>query len=213
MKKLFYFCVAMVLAIQCSAFATLMDINPPSFRTSPPGQATTTMQGWSFSTNANPAIADVVNNSFGIPTLSVSSGIWMSSFAGASGVWRFISSGSIDMYIPNAGNNAPDTWKEVNLQIIYKDPAGSGDEVPLITNPGYESSERITHQSVGTQGYWLDTYKIIIRPNPPGEELLAFTIQCALYVDEIVVDTICIPEPATMSLLGLGGLLLRKRRS
>ena len=35
----------------------------------------------------------------------------------------------------------------------------------------------------------------------------------AEFVDQIVIDTICIPEPVTVCLLGLGALaLLRKRR-
>ena len=31
-------------------------------------------------------------------------------------------------------------------------------------------------------------------------------------VDEVIIDTLIIPEPTTLALLGLGGLWLRKRK-
>jgi hypothetical protein len=49
-------------------------------------------------------------------------------------------------------------------------------------------------------------------PNPDWE-VLTVTLPAGTAVDQIFVDTVSIPEPATMSLLALGGLaVLRKRR-
>ena len=48
-----------------------------------------------------------------------------------------------------------------------------------------------------------------IEPNPAFEIV---RIDGAVMVDEIVIDTICIPEPASLALLGLGGLALMRRR-
>lgn len=217
-SRIFWLCTILALGAHGSALAALMDLDAPSWRTTPPGSATTTMQGWSFSTNANPAVADALHNNFGTPTLTIDNGgyplgtAWFSTYAGATGVWSFTAVGAINVYIPNTGNNAPDTWKEINLQIVYKDGGGTGDEIPLLTDPQLESTVRTRHQEIGTNGYFLDTYKIVIRPNPPGEEVLAFTMQCKLFVDEIVIDTICLPEPATMAILALGGLMLQRRK-
>ena len=209
MRKISVVCI--VLLLSCSAYATLSDLNPSSWRTSPPGQSTTTMQAWSFDDISNPTAPELVYNSFGTPTLNVSSETYLQSYMGHNGIYRYTAIGEISMYIPNSGNNDPGTWKEIWIQIIYSDPYGVGFEIPIATVPGYDSFARVSSQSLDNY-YMLDTYSIKIIPNPPGEEIIALTIQCAMYVDEIVVDTICVPEPATIVLLGLAGLLIRKKR-
>ncbi|MHC4646467.1 MAG: PEP-CTERM sorting domain-containing protein [Planctomycetota bacterium] len=60
--------------------------------------------------------------------------------------------------------------------------------------------------------YWNITYHIILEPNPASETIWVQPRDCTLYIDEIVVDTICTPEPGTLLLLGLGGMVLLRRR-
>ena len=52
-------------------------------------------------------------------------------------------------------------------------------------------------------------------PNPQWEEMIVTVSNVAangsVYIDNLHVATECIPEPATMCLLGLGGLLLRRK--
>jgi len=55
---------------------------------------------------------------------------------------------------------------------------------------------------------------IEIQPNPDGE-WLTFELVDSTNIEEIVIKTICMPEPATLALLGAGGLamaLVRRRR-
>ena len=60
-----------------------------------------------------------------------------------------------------------------------------------------------------------DAVKIF--PNPPWEELVTIvTVPVGSYIiiDELHLATECVPEPATMSLLALGGFgILRRRRN
>ena len=69
-----------------------------------------------------------------------------------------------------------------------------------------------------TDGWATDLFELIIEPNP-SEEYIALYFQDAsglpmypAYVDQVVIDTICIPEPATMSLLALAGVAALRRR-
>lgn len=59
-------------------------------------------------------------------------------------------------------------------------------------------------------------YEFEIWPNPDREQIgLKFTddaYQYGIYVDQVVIDTICIPEPATLIILAIGGMSLIRRR-
>jgi hypothetical protein len=60
--------------------------------------------------------------------------------------------------------------------------------------------------------YWTTTvWKWRVEPNPTDE---MFRIRGDILVDQLVIDTICAPEPGTMFLLGLAalGTLIRRRR-
>ncbi len=209
MKK---FTILLMLVIPCTAFAVLSDLNPPDWRTDPPPNSQTTFQGWSFSNPGNPAAPEQADNQFGASDVDISGGIWLQSYNGSEGVWRITQNGDFDIHIPNTSSNEPESRKEVWLQIIYADPAGSGFNIPIITNPLYYELTKISSQNI-SNNYLLDTYLIKFAPNPTEENIKILSIDSTMYVDEIVIDTICIPEPATIFILGLGSLIFIRKRN
>ena len=72
------------------------------------------------------------------------------------------------------------------------------------------SEMSVVNDPLATTPWVQSTYHITIWPNP-AEEWIA--IKGNIVVDSLEIETECIPEPATMGLLGLGSLaLLRYRR-
>jgi len=186
--------------------------------------ATTTSQIWYFNTNDVMPVPDVVNNDYGDPLMRIDHGTgtgFDETISGRTGVWSL--SGEIDVIIPNSPVLNP--YKKITINLIWA-PGGVDpfmpdqplvgvvgldvpeDAVP-VDEPVMEIVSIINDPFAGTP-WVLSIYEIIIRPNPPKEWI---AIKGDILVDELGIRTECVPEPATVGLLGLGGLaLLRSRR-
>lgn len=196
MKKLLILCVAVLLGAGSSARA--MDVIPPPWR----GDPGSTMQQWEFSVFDLTPAPDVVRNPYGDPLLWANTHGWIPQLDCRQGIWPL--SGEIDVYIPNAPY-APE--KLIWIQLTWK----AGNEVnPYLPDEpmvGVTPFDKIIISRTDTLvdcGWTHSIFVIDMWPNPIGEWI---TIKGDILVDELVIDTIC-PEPATIALLGLGGLAL-----
>ena len=226
MRRRFFFqrlvAVCLILIFSCNAYAAFLDLKPPSWRTDPCGAPPTTFQGWTFSTSSHPSAPDEVVNTYGNPIADVCVVDTVPPFqtywkewdpvTGSNqhhGVWRIYGDDYMKLTIPNADESNP--VKEVWLQITYSSSDVSR-KPELQTMPWYDSIELID-SIVLDDLYYHDTFLITIKPNPDSEDIYILPRDCTLYIDEIVVDTQCIPEPTTICLLSFGILgLLRRRR-
>jgi len=202
---------ALVVLAVTASFATADDLIPPPWQRGAEG---TTLQVWEFNTSVNPVPPDLVGNPFGDPfAIIIGSGqgtdqfdpLWLAEDAQHVGVWR--TEGYVALWLPNAP--IPRQWKWIWLQITYN--AGNDYSPLILSDPPYMTSELVYSSDAGG-GYKHDTYSIIIEENPVGEAVIMLPPFCALYVDEIVVDTWCVPEPAAVALISLGGVFLLRRR-
>ena len=185
------------------------DVNPPPWRYSPGS----TFQVWEFSTADNPAMPDDSTNPESPSVLIAGNFIdgtfYNETYAGHQGVWLF--EDEMIATIPNFNQLNP--TKEIWVQMTF-----FADGVAnLYVLPEGDENELVIMDQGETEalggGWYQSTFHATLEPNPTMEEIWIRPAECTLYVDELVIDTICAPEPATLVLLGLGGLgLLRRRR-
>ena len=199
MKK---FLTVFLVTLLAGSMAFAADVVIPGWR----GDPGSTYQRWEFSTDNPFPVPDVVNNPYGTPLLKVNT-----PFSWDNGAWPL--SGEIDILIPNYPQIRPEKWIQIQLtwQPAGLDPDPFLADQPLIAVTPFDGMEMYRYDDDQVAPGWIhSTFDITIWPNPYEEW---FTIKGDILVDELVIDTICIPEPMTVTLLGLGGLaLMRKRR-
>lgn len=207
--------MAVLLVLVFTGAALSSDIIPPAWR----GGPGTTFQEWGFDTNANPAAPTASNNPYGNATAAVTVGSfgsgWLDQLPGMgtqTGYWDLGGEGGqIVLDIANRPQALP--YKEVWVQVTYfRDLT----QAPSVSVPGaqFVSGQTLTLEAVQTGGSWLvDQSLWRIEPNPSSEQVIITSNPAwGGVVDQIVVDTICAPEPASLALLGLMGAFLIGRR-
>jgi hypothetical protein len=120
----------------------------------------------------------------------------------------------ISIEIPNYDNDNPD--KKIYVEIIYSGEISDAS----VTWQGLNGIETTTVADVVEDKLLSDGWREYsalwtIQPNPAVETIQYSFVpgaQLEAQLDYILVQTSCIPEPATLLLLGLGGLVLRKKR-
>lgn len=202
-----------VLAIAAPSFAD--DLSPPPWRFNPG----TTVQHWDFTGGPGGGAPDALplNNPYGAGPLfsPLAPALWLPAFNGRTEVWDLTSTGvaaGLDFFVPNTGNgiNQKNLW----LQITYWSPAPSGPPNVQITS-GSGLFTQLSSTITTLPGGWVHELSLWNVPTCPQKEVVhIFPSGAPLFIDQVVIDTQCIPipAPAAAAPLALAGLLAARRR-
>jgi len=110
-------------------------------------------------------------------------------------------------------------WKAVQVQFTWFSDANSiWADFTVWTDAGgpYHPEATLIHQYYDPVTDWETVaYAFALEPNPAWERIEASLEHVAgweVYVDQVVIDTWCAPEPVSASILGLGAVALLRRR-
>jgi len=209
--KLANIALVMIIASTCPAgLLTEYDTNPAPFR----GQENTTLQVWTFGTPDNSGAPDISVNPNGEANISNLPALeWLAEDLGHQGVRIIDYKGTNGMIIHVDNFNIPNPIKKIWVQIVYDD--GGPPSIKVLPN-GDTTEQRMNLVGMPEEvddWYMKATYELTLDKNPPHEIFRIIPRDCQVWIDEIIIETQCIPEPMSIAMLGLGGLfLLRKRR-
>ena len=197
-----------LLAVLIAATAVNASYTGPSWR----GGSNTTFEQWSFGDSNTAPLPDAgMHNPYGTPQTWInSSAVWNSFVDTHSGAWT-LGTGEIDINIPN--NPAAQTQKDMWVELIWKGVNLTfRPEQPLLgvyPAGGYTQLNTAREDTPLGDGWTSTVFKIGIWPNPTSEWIV---INGDIYVDQLVVDTRCVPEPATLALISTGAFMAIRRK-
>lgn len=171
-----------------------------------------THQRWEFA--ENPGYPVAMNNPFGQPYVDFNNATYPDIVIGPDGLteiptWHIDQDGGgLFIYVPN--NPLPNARKVIFIQL-------TSDKGPLLGSPTSSPTGTVSYpkSAINHNGTGWYTYTAQIDlPFNPIEEYIFYAFPQSANISEVVVDTICVPEPATLGLLLCGGgtALFRRRR-
>ena len=198
----------------CAACALATDLNPPEWR----GWEGTTYQHWCFDDADNPASPEIIDNDYGQASAAITVGLmgegWMDNpgLGTQTGIWDLGGAGGqIVLDIDN--RPLPLEYKEISIQVTYYQGISV---IPTVEVPGAQfvsSNIDLVEEDMMFWGWYLERSIWRIYPNPDHEQIIITSDPSyGSLIDQVVVDTYCIPEPVTGCLLTLAGAVLLGRR-
>jgi len=188
---------------------------PPVWR----GQSGSTLQRWDFTGNSTTPTPDVLTNPYGTPTLSVDfnppfgSG-WYNTPSGygtRQGFWD-IANGSMTMDIPSVP--VPAFYLQIQLQVTYWRDVSQAPTFNLSPS-AIQIGPTITtlvEDPAGLGAWYSDLIVWEVTPGP-GDQFITLQGDTTFgsVIEQVIVDTRAVPEPAVLGLAALftGSLLLR----
>jgi len=212
-----YAATVLSIGVLFAAPALAEDFYPPDWR----GLPGTTYQHWTFNSPQGPNwYPEQVDNPYGDPYLHTEMGtdVWHDYFEGYYGVLETRDMDAVLLEIPNAPY--PNDYKEIRVQVTFFESwpfGGDHPRVELWDPPGYEFNNWIIEWLGDTpNGSWHYAAWDITIPFNPDHETIALvpwgSVGPNMFIDQIVVDTYCVPAPGVLTLLALGALVGTRRR-
>ncbi len=151
---------------------------------------------------------------------------WNEIFGGRTGVWALPLNSGLTFRVSNYDNDNP--VKHIRIQIKYfnigTQPGFFGRPPLVMVDPrnsdgsaegfSFIALPPVTEQ-IDDFGYFLGIFDFIINPNPAFENITVFNPKhIPSFIDQVVIDTWCVPGAPAFSAFGMIGLLaLRRRRA
>lgn len=211
MRRLLFVGLAIGMLLQAASADNVIE--PPWA-----GQEGSTYQEWTFDDDDNPALPEVIDNPYGGAQTAITVGQfgqgWLQQFPGMgtkTGYWDIGYGGQIIIDIDNRPDPLP--YKEVWIQVTYFKDINDAPMVEVETGQYITGQSQVVEQ-VLTGGDWIVDQSVwLLEPNPPSERVTMTSHPLnGSVIDQIVIHTICIPEPTSLGLLCMGGLSLIRRR-
>lgn len=188
------------------------DLSPPPWR----GVPGSTFQHWMFNQPPNPIGPTLPEQLQQNPGLSQPSYMepgpygWHPEFLGMPGVLSLPSSSTLRFFIPNY--DVPSHFKKIRVQLTWF----TGDPLTTVTPPGGPAiGGTVTTQPIPGTPWMHSTVDFMLDGCPPFEYVaIRNNTNDKVFLDQVVIDTLCtpVPEPATFAALGLGALAFIRRK-